>query len=123
MDGNANQTIDSKRKSKMLEEVKLEIQRLRNYTPKVGVFGDTGVGKSSLCNALFGKDIAEIHDVKACTREPKEIFIANKEAGGIVLVDVPGVGEDPERHQEYVELYKSLMPNLDLVLWAITAVL
>lgn len=32
---------------------------------------------------------------------------------------MPGVGEDPIRHEEYIALYKSLIPNLDLVIWAI----
>jgi predicted GTPase len=48
-------------------------------------------------------------------------LLGDKNKGGIVLVDVPGVGEDPQRHKEYVELYKSLVPNLDLVLWAVKA--
>jgi len=72
-----------------------------------------------LCNALFGKEIAKISKVLACTRKPQEILIPSKEGGGIVLVDVPGIGEDKVRHKEYVELYESLTPELDLILWAI----
>ena len=63
-----------------------------SYTPKVGVFGNSGVGKSSLCNAIFGKEVAKISDVEACTRKPQEILIGS-ENSGIVLVDVPGIGE------------------------------
>ncbi|GAB1053561.1 MAG: 50S ribosome-binding GTPase [Shewanella algae] len=107
------------RKQRILDEVKKELKKVRSYTPKVGVFGDTGVGKSTLCNALFGKDIAKISDVEACTREPQEVLVGNEDGGGIILVDVPGVGEDAARHQEYIDLYKSLVPELDLVLWAI----
>ncbi|MBU1284979.1 MAG: 50S ribosome-binding GTPase [Gammaproteobacteria bacterium] len=114
-------TEESQRKQKILKEIREELHRIRSYTPKVGVFGDSGVGKSSLCNALFGRDVAAISDVEACTRQPQEILISNGDAGGLVLVDVPGVGEDPARHKEYVELYKSLVPNLDLVIWAIKA--
>jgi small GTP-binding protein len=105
-----------------MKDISEKINRIRSYTPKVGVFGNSGVGKSSLCNALFGKDIAKISDVEACTRKPQEIFIGAKgDKGGITLVDVPGIGEDPEHQEEYTALYKSIAPELDLVLWAIKA--
>lgn len=105
-----------------MQEIADKIQKIRSYIPKVGVFGNSGVGKSSLCNALFGKDIARISDVEACTREPQEILIGNDgKNSGIILVDVPGIGEDPAHQAEYTALYKSLAPQLDLVLWAIKA--
>ncbi len=106
----------------LIKEISERIQQIRSYTPKVGVFGNSGVGKSSLCNALFGKDVAKISDVKACTRKPQEILIGAEDGeGGIVLVDVPGIGEDPKHQAEYTALYKSLVPELDLVLWTIKA--
>lgn len=115
------QINDYEVKEALLNSIKNEIKKIREYTPKVGIFGDTGVGKSSLCNAIFGKDVAEISNVEACTRHPQEILLNNGQGGGIILIDVPGVGEDQEHHDEYVELYKSLLPNLDLVIWAIKA--
>jgi small GTP-binding protein len=109
-------------KIEIMDAIREKVRSLRNYTPKVGVFGNSGVGKSSLCNALFGRDIAKIADVQACTREPQEIFIGSDDGkGGIILVDVPGIGEDPGHQKEYTALYKSLAPNLDLVLWTIKA--
>lgn len=89
-----------------------------NYEPKIGVFGKTGAGKSSLCNAIFGQDVCAISDVAACTREPKEVLISmgNK---GLKLLDVPGVGESGERDKEYAKLYSNLLPELDLVLWVL----
>lgn len=106
----------------ILEQIKKRVQEIRSYQPKVGVFGNSGVGKSSLCNALFGRDIAPISDVEACTRTPQEILIgAEGPNGGIILIDVPGIGEDQARHEEYTNLYASLAPKLDLVLWAIKA--
>ena len=91
----------------------------RDYTPRVGIFGNTGAGKSSLCNALFGRAIAKVSDVEACTREPQEILIGQEGEGAIILVDVPGVGEDLERHCEYIDVYKRLVPELDMIIWAI----
>jgi len=91
-----------------------------HYEPKIGFFGKTGVGKSSLCNALFGQSICEINDVKACTRDPKDI-LANISGKGLTLMDVPGVGESIERDEEYAELYAKLLPELDLCLWVLKA--
>lgn len=96
------------------------LNKILNYEPRVGVFGKTGVGKSSLCNALFGADICSISDVEACTRNPQEVLL-NMGQGGIKLIDVPGVGENTARDEEYGKLYSKLLPELDLVLWLIKA--
>ncbi|NKC16236.1 MAG: hypothetical protein GKR94_29735 [Gammaproteobacteria bacterium] len=39
----------------------------------------------------------------------------------MILVDVPGLGEDPDRHDEYIKLYDTLVKELDLLLWVIKA--
>jgi len=98
--------------------IKDRLGAIISYKPKVGVFGKTGVGKSSLCNALFGHDICPINDVESCTREPKEVIL-NIGGQGITLLDVPGVGESQERNIEYGKLYNSLLPELDIVLWVL----
>lgn len=104
-----------------VDKISRKISEVLTYIPKVGVLGKTGVGKSSLCNALFGADIAEISNVAACTRDPQELFVSLSESSGIVLVDVPGVGESEARDKEYEALYKSIIPKLDVVLWVVKA--
>lgn len=96
------------------------IETILGYEPRVGVFGKTGAGKSSLCNALFGAEVSAISDVAACTRNPQEIFV-QVGAAGVKLIDCPGVGESQERDEEYSQLYKKLLPELDLVLWLVKA--
>jgi len=96
------------------------IAAILSYEPRIGFFGKTGVGKSSLCNALFGKDLFAINDVEACTRNPQESLLGLDQKG-IKLVDVPGVGESGERDAEYAELYASLLPELDVILWVLKA--
>lgn len=118
MENTVKQKPLSKDQEKKLKEA---LNHIKNYTPKIGVFGDTGVGKSSLCNAIFGKDIANVSDVEACTREIQEINLQSSDKGGMILVDVPGLGEDPEKHDEYIKLYDKLIKELDLLLWVIKA--
>ena len=106
----------------MIRNLEDKIAELGEFIPKVGIFGKTGVGKSSLCNALFGKDAAKVDDINACTREPQEIFVKISEAGaGIKLIDLPGVGESQLRDAEYSELYKQWIPKLDLIIWVMRA--
>jgi len=99
-----------------------KLSKAFSYEPKVAIFGKTGVGKPSLTNALFGKDICEISDVAACTREPKEIFMKlSGESKGIKLMDVPGIGESKEKDQEYYRLYAEILKECDMVLWVLKA--
>lgn len=102
------------------EQINRRLSKILNYEPRIGVFGKTGVGKSSLCNALFGKDVCHISDIEACTRNTKEVII-NLGSKGIKLIDVPGVGENSKRDEEYGKLYNNLLPELDLVLWVLKA--
>lgn len=95
-----------------------KINDILSYEPRIGVFGKTGAGKSSLCNSLFGQDICPISDVAACTRNPQDVFISMT-GKGIRLIDVPGVGESGERDEEYAKLYQNLLPELDVVLWVL----
>lgn len=104
-----------------IEQVLAKANEIVGYKPRVGVLGKTGVGKSSLCNSIFGEEIAEVSDVEACTREPEEFLLSLDERSQITLVDVPGVGETKERDIEYAELYRNLLPKLDLVLWVLKA--
>ncbi len=102
------------------QKIESRLNQVINYEPRVGVFGKTGAGKSSLCNALFGRDVCPVSDIAACTRSEQEVFLGIG-SKGMTLLDVPGVGESGARDQEYAQLYRTLLPKLDLVLWVIKA--
>ena len=91
-----------------------------DYEPRIGVMGKTGVGKSSLCNAIFQQEVCKVSHVEACTRTIEELKI---EVGGrkLTIVDLPGVGESEKRDAEYKKLYEEQIPSLDLILWVIKA--
>lgn len=106
--------ISDEQKAAMIER----FDNIRDYEPRIGIFGKTGVGKSSLCNALFGEKICEISDVEACTRSPQNVMMQLSGKGkNMTLIDVPGVGESRDRDIEYGKLYAKLLPELDIVLW------
>ncbi|GEM_PF-79964 len=138
---NENATVSSKKqndsntaskKSKILDDIlsslppdisrytKKKLTEVIDYEPRIGVMGKTGVGKSSLCNAIFQQDVCKVSHVKACTREVEELKI---DVGGriLTLIDLPGVGESEARDNEYKTLYEELIPTLDLILWVIKA--
>lgn len=102
-----------------LSRIAARVSEMASYQAKVAIFGKTGSGKSSLCNAVFGEDVAPVSDIEACTRSPQEYLLQLAPDKSIILVDVPGVGESVERDQEYIPLYESLLPQVDLLLWVV----
>ena len=102
------------------QRIEEKINSVLTYEPRIGIFSKSGVGKSSLCNALFGQDVCPISDITACTRNVQEVLL---EMGGkgLKLIDVPGVGESSHRDKEYTKLYAKLLPELDCVLWLLKA--
>lgn len=96
------------------------LRNLTQYEPVIGIMGKTGVGKSSLCNALFQGEVTPVSDVEACTRDVLR-FRLSSGSHSLLLVDLPGVGESKARDEEYTTLYRRILPKLDLVLWVIKA--
>ncbi len=97
-----------------------ELNQLVMYEPVIGIMGKTGVGKSSLCNALLRSEICAVNAVEACTRQPQRVRLRFGNHY-LTLVDLPGVGESQARDGEYRELYRELLPQLDMVLWVLKA--
>ena len=102
------------------ERIISHLQQAIDYEPVIGIMGKTGSGKSSLCNALFQQPVCLTHDLTACTREPQRLELTVGERG-MTLVDLPGVGETPEYDEEYQSLYRSLLNELDLIIWVLRA--
>ncbi|EES0775613.1 GTPase family protein [Escherichia coli] len=96
------------------------IQNLTHYEPVIGIMGKSGAGKSSLCNELFRGEVSPVSDVNACTRDILR-FRLHSGRHSMVIVDLPGVGESGLRDHEYRDLYRRILPELDLVMWVIKA--
>ncbi|MFY0141600.1 GTPase family protein [Klebsiella oxytoca] len=106
--------------AQLADTILKHIYSLTDYEPVIGIMGKSGVGKSSLCNELFRGEVSPVSDVNACTRDVLR-FRLRSGRHSLVIVDLPGVGENGQRDHEYRALYRRMLPELDLVLWVIKA--
>ncbi|MCE7083010.1 GTPase family protein [Streptomyces sp. ST2-7A] len=86
----------------------------------VAIVGQTGVGKSSLLNALFGTEL-EVGDITPTTKEPEPVRMKGERGHEIVFWDMPGFGESATADRGYLELYRTRLTECDVVLWALHA--
>lgn len=110
-----NANIDSEDIQKFEEKV----NEIWNFTPTVCVFGQTGAGKSSLCNSIFGENKFDISAYKACTLNRQEDHAKVHGDKKIRIIDMPGVGESESKDAQYQSLYEDVLMEADLALWVL----
>src|SRR5260370_2509980 len=99
--------------SKVLERIEEE----KNAPLKVAIMGQTGVGKTSLVNALFNAQLKK-GPVEPTTQEIMELEF-KKDGHKLSFYDLPGIGESKGKDIEYIRGYRQKLIESDVVLWAI----
>lgn len=103
-----------------LRPVKEMIDTEQEKPLSAAIFGQTGCGKSSLTNAIFGTKF-DVDDVKPCTKEPQAHRSEDSNGNPITFWDLPGIGESEEADKQYLDMYAEYAANCDVVLWAFQA--
>ncbi|HYF49025.1 MAG TPA: GTPase domain-containing protein [Planctomycetota bacterium] len=89
--------------------------------PNVCVLGQTGRGKSSTINRLFGVKIAEVSHHTSCTSTVTDYRLVTgsflNRPTGVIMWDVPGYGDERLSWEKYVKLYRRLARKCDVVLF------
>jgi uncharacterized protein len=86
----------------------------------VAVMGQTGVGKSSLINALFGTELLT-DAARPCTKKIERVIVNGGDDRVLWFYDMPGLGEAGNVDQAYVLDYRAKLLESDVVIWAIHA--
>ena len=103
-----NEQIDYSDLAKTFNE---EINALQNATVKCAIIGRSGVGKSSLINAISGEKLAKV-GVTETTMEIGEPY----KNGRLWFYDLPGASTEKFPKSEYVE--KMNIKEMDCVIFA-----
>lgn len=83
----------------LLDELRKLKVKFETTTIRIGVVGESGTGKSSLINRIFGEYVAEVGSVEQ-TNEPTSYKKGN--SSGLEFVDLPGTGTEKWPIESYI---------------------
>ncbi len=106
--------------NQIAQEVSNAIKAEADKPLKVSIMGQTGVGKSSLLNALFNTKL-KTDPIRPCTKEIEQLSVKGNSGHELLFYDLPGIGESEEADKQYLEQYSEKLKESDVVLWAIHA--
>ncbi len=103
------------------QAIQKQLRKRIGGPPNIAFMGQSGVGKSSLCNAIFGKDVALVSDVDEGTLKEESYELSLGDDTSIRLFDLPGIGHNVGRDGLYRKMYRNILPRCDVVLWLFKA--
>jgi len=109
--------VSEEDKAKVMEALEKE---LTEKPFRVAIIGQTGVGKTSTLNAVFGVD-HYVSDVAEGTTDIIEEVFPIRDGFSLSVYDMPGLGYDIDRDEEYEKMYKKILPESDVIIYIINA--
>jgi small GTP-binding protein len=99
------------------EAVRAMLDKLEHGHIHLAAFGRVSTGKSSLLNALIGEDRFAVSPLHGETKQSSMQAWREEEAGGVYLIDTPGLDEAGGEERE--TLAKEVAGRSDLVLFVV----
>lgn len=87
---------------------------------RVAVIGQSGVGKSTTLNAVFGLD-NYVSSVAEGTTDIIEKIFPMRDGFNLSIYDMPGLNNDIDKDIEYEKMYKKILPDCDVIVYIINA--
>lgn len=97
------------------QQVELMLAKIEQNQLHIAVFGRVSVGKSALLNALLGRDEFRTSPLHGETRDARAAAWREVDAGGLYLIDTPGIDEIDGEARE--RLAHEVAGRADLVLF------
>lgn len=111
------QKVSADERQQVLDAINKEITE-RPF--KVAVVGQSGVGKSTTLNAVFGlKNFTS--DVAEGTTDIEEKKFEMRDGFSLSIYDMPGIGYDIDKDVEYERMYAKILPECDVIVYIISA--
>ena len=105
--------------TELTPEAKEKIKKLLDESKTLSILftGKTGVGKSSLANALVGREVSP--EGETLNPETMDVFNYNADIAGVnvTIWDCPGLQDGTANEAEYLEKMATKCKELDLVLY------
>lgn len=93
---------------------------MTNKPFRVAVIGQSGVGKSSTLNHVFGLNLP-VSDIDEGTTEVIEKIFPIHDGFNLSVYDMPGLLHSRIKDKEYFEMYKEILPKCDVIVYIIKA--
>ena len=87
---------------------------------RVVVIGQSGVGKSTTLNSVFGLKNYTSNLAEGTTEIVEKIF-PMRDGFKLSIYDMPGLNNDVDKDIEYEKLYKKILPGCDVIVYIINA--
>ena len=103
-----------------IEKVKKAFEKEITERPfRVAVIGQSGVGKTTTLNSVFGLDKYTARIAEGTKDVTEEIFEI-RDGFKLSIYDMPGLGNDLDRDNIYEKMYEKILPQCDVIVYIIS---